>query len=208
MLRELRVVICFSLLRSCPSSTTGALVISVPRVFEARRRLFSVHVARCSLRLESINLFLISTVIGRVSASRHHPLLTRKENSGFHPIRDFIGPQQFWTWCWTVSLPPSKIEPRTWWWIESSLYLLYIEPRTRWCCETYLPLSRIEPRAWWWRETYLPLSKFDARYGDVTLFECVMHIRAERNRTQVNEVWPHDGDSRNVFASVNSHETV
>jgi len=49
-------------------------------------------------------------------------------------------------------------------------------------------------RAWWWRETCLPLSKFDSRYGDVIVFECVMQIRAEDNSTQVNEVWPHDGD--------------
>jgi len=92
MSRELRVAICFSLLRSCLSSSICALAVSARRVFQARRHLFSVHVARCSLDLESINLLFISTVIRCVSTSRPGPLLPRKENSRFHPRRDFIGP--------------------------------------------------------------------------------------------------------------------
>jgi hypothetical protein len=40
VLRDLRVVICFSLLRSCSSSTVFAIAVSAPRLFEARRHLF------------------------------------------------------------------------------------------------------------------------------------------------------------------------
>lgn len=149
MLRELRVVIWISLLRSCSSSTICDLAVSAPRVFERRGGFyFSVHVARYSLDLESMNFVFVSTVIRRVSTSCPESLLLRKETSKFHQTRDFIGPQQFWTWCWTLSLPPSKIEPRTWWWIESSLYLLQLEPVTWWWCETYLPLSKFKPWAW------------------------------------------------------------
>jgi hypothetical protein len=72
---------------------------------------FSVHVARYSLNLESKNLFFISTVIRRVLISCPLSLLPRKETSKFHQIRDFIGHQQFWTWC--LKNIPAPVENRT-----------------------------------------------------------------------------------------------